>query len=54
MLFEDDIILVGESLEEVNNGLEKWGETFEGKGLRIIKSKKYIYIEFEFGVREEV
>jgi len=33
MLFADDIVPVGESLENVNNRFEKWRAALEGKGL---------------------
>jgi len=45
MLFADDVVLVGESLEEVNYRLKEWREALESKGLKISRSKT-VYIEF--------
>jgi len=48
MLFAYCIVLIIErSPEEVNGRLVEWREAFEGKGLRISRSK----IEFDFGRR---
>jgi len=33
MLFADDIVLVGENLEDVNKRLDDWRLAFEGKEL---------------------
>ena len=51
MLFADDIVLIGESPEEMNGRLEEWREALESKGLRISRSKTE-YIEYDFGERE--
>lgn len=45
MLFSDDVVLVGEGLEEVNYRLEGWREALESKVLKISRSKT-VYIEF--------
>lgn len=47
MLFADDVVLVGESLEDVNYRLEEWREALESKGLKISRSKT-VYTEFNF------
>ena len=39
MLFADDIVIVGETKEEVNRKLEVWKQTLEFGGLRISRSK---------------
>jgi len=39
MLFADDVVLVGESLEEVNYRLEEWKEALETKGLKLVEVK---------------
>ena len=47
MLFADDIVLVGETREEVSNKLDEWRETLEGKGLRISRTKtEYLRCDF--------
>jgi len=38
-MLADDIVLVGENLEEINNRLDEWRLALEGKGLRIRRSK---------------
>jgi len=53
MLFEDDVVLVGESLEKVNYILEEWKEVLESKGLKISRSK-IVYIEFNFHLGDRV
>ena len=42
MLFIDYIILIDETIDIVNNKLEKWGDTSKFKGLRQNKSKQNI------------
>jgi len=37
MKFADDIVLVGENLEEVRNRLDEWRLTFEGKELKFME-----------------
>ena len=55
MLFADDIVLVGENMEEVSQRLDVWRLALEGKGLRINISKtEYSYIEYEYDEREQV
>ena len=39
MLFADDIVIVGETKEEVNRKLEVWRQTLESGGLKISRSK---------------
>ncbi|XP_022003955.1 uncharacterized protein LOC110901434 [Helianthus annuus] len=44
LLFADDIVLVGDSKQSLNERLEEWRATLEGKGLRICRSKiEYLY-----------
>lgn len=50
MLFAYDIVLVEESLEEVNGRLKEWREALKSKGLRI-SSAKTQYIVYYFGYR---
>jgi len=47
MLFADDIVLVGESPEEVKTRHEEWIESLEYKILKICRSKTEC-IEFDF------
>jgi len=47
IIFAEDIVLVGENLEEVNNKLYEWRLAIDGKGLRISRSKTE-YIEYDF------
>ena len=39
MLFADDLVLVSETVEEVEEELERWRAVIENKGLRISRSK---------------
>ena len=39
ILFADDLVLVSETVEEVEEELERWRAVIENKGLRIIRSK---------------
>ena len=39
MLFADDLVLVSETVEEVEEELERWRADIENKGLRISRSK---------------
>ena len=50
MLFVDDIILVGESREELNGKLETWRQTLEDHGFRLSRSKTE-YMECKFSKR---
>jgi hypothetical protein len=47
MIFADDIVLIGENLEEVNNRLEKWRSALKEKELRIGWNKTE-YMEYDF------
>ncbi|XP_015378430.1 PREDICTED: uncharacterized protein LOC107172649, partial [Diuraphis noxia] len=42
ILCVDDVVLVGESLEEVNYRLEEWREALEIKGLKIYRAGKVV------------
>ena len=43
MFFADDIVILGDSKDEINWKLELWRTTLESKGFRISRSKtKYI------------
>ena len=47
MLFADDIILINESLSEINYKLELWRHSLETKGFRLSKTKtKYMMCKF--------
>ena len=50
MLFSDDIILIGETKEEVNKKLELWRQTLEARGFRLSRWK-IEYIECTFRKR---
>lgn len=50
---DDDIVLIIESLENVNNRLDEWSLVLEEKVLRIIKNKRQYNIEYEFGRRDQ-
>ena len=39
LLFADDLVLVSETIEEVEEELERWRAVIENKGLRISRSK---------------
>ena len=47
MLFADDIVLVGETKEEVSNKLDEWRKALKGKGLRISRTKTE-YLRYDF------
>ena len=50
LLFADDIVLVGDSKEEVNENLERWRLALETYGLRISRSKtEYMECKFSGG-----
>jgi hypothetical protein len=49
-MFDDDIVLIGENLEEVNNRLDKRRLALKGKKLRISRNKTE-YFEYDFGGR---
>jgi len=40
MLFADDIVLIDETSQGVNDKLERWRHTREGRGFRVSRSKK--------------
>ncbi|KAF7808226.1 sacsin isoform X2 [Senna tora] len=51
MLFADDIVLVGDSTEQVNEKLEKWRQALETYGFRISRSKTE-YMKCKFSGRD--
>ncbi|KAH1202974.1 LINE-1 retrotransposable element ORF2 protein [Glycine max] len=53
MLFADDIVLLGESREELNERLETWRRTLETHGFRLSRSKSE-YMECKFNKRRRV
>jgi len=50
MLFADDVVLLGESREEVNGRLETWRQALEAYGFRLSRSKMG-YMECNFSGR---
>ncbi|KAM7490942.1 hypothetical protein LguiA_033863 [Lonicera macranthoides] len=50
MLFADDIVLVGESREELNGKVETWRLNLEAHGFRLSRSKTE-YMEYKFSKR---
>jgi hypothetical protein len=50
MMFADDMVLVGENLEEVNKRLDERMLSLEGKELRISRNKTEC-VEYDFGGR---
>ena len=51
MLFADDLVLVSETVEEVEEELERWRAVIENKGLRISRSKtEYLIPSHQQGV----
>ena len=51
MLFADDLVLVSETIEEVEEELERWRAVIENKGLRISRSKtEYLVPSHQQGV----
>ena len=50
MLFVDDVVLLGESREELNGRLETWRQTLETYGFRL-SSIKTEYMECNFNKR---
>ena len=51
MLFADDLVLVSETVEEVEEELERWRAVIENKGLRISRSKtEYMVQSHQQGV----
>ncbi|KAH1203821.1 Peroxisome biogenesis factor 10 [Glycine max] len=53
MLFADDIVLLGESREELNERLETWRRALEIHGFRLSRSKSE-YMECKFNKRRRV
>ena len=53
MLFADDIVLLGESREELNERLETWRRALETHGFRLSRSKSK-YMECKFNKRRRV
>ncbi|KAL5194659.1 Protein transport protein Sec24-like CEF [Glycine soja] len=53
MLFADDIVLLGESREELNEKLETWRRALETHGFRLSRSKSE-YMECKFNKRRRV
>ncbi|KAH1256215.1 LINE-1 retrotransposable element ORF2 protein [Glycine max] len=53
MLFADDIVLLGESREELNERLETWRRALETHGFRLSRSKSE-YMECKFNKRRRV
>ncbi|KAL5184701.1 DNA topoisomerase 1 [Glycine soja] len=53
MLFVDDIVLLGESREELNERLETWRRALETHGFRLSRSKSE-YMECKFNKRRRV
>ena len=51
MLFADDIVLVGESREEINEKIETWRQALETHGFRLSRSKTE-YMECKFSRRQ--
>ena len=52
MLFDDDIVLLDKSNDEVNNKFEKWRDALEPKGF-IVRRLKIEYLECKFSEEEE-
>ena len=51
MLFADDLVPVGKTVEEVEEELERWRAVIENKGLRISRSKtEYLVPSHQQGV----
>jgi hypothetical protein len=50
MIFEDDVVLIGESREELNGRLETWRQALEACGFRLSRSKRK-YMECNFSKR---
>jgi len=53
MLFADDVVLLGESREELNGRLETWRQALEGYGFRLSRSKTK-YMECNFNKRRSM
>ena len=53
MLFADDIVLLGESREELNERLETWRRALETHGFRLSRSKSE-HMECKFNKRSRV
>jgi hypothetical protein len=54
MLFADDMILVDESMTEVDQKLELWRQTLEAKGSRLSRSKtEYRKYDFSATTQDE-
>jgi hypothetical protein len=54
MLFADDMILVDESMTEVDQKLELWRQTLEAKGSRLSRSKtEYMKYDFSATTQDE-
>ena len=44
MMFADEIVLVRESREKIEQGLERWRNSFERRGMKVSKTKtEYLY-----------
>jgi len=50
MFFADDVVLLGESREELNGRLETWRQALEAFGFRLSRSKTE-YMECNFSKR---
>ena len=46
MFFADDIVILGDSKDEINWKLELWRMTIESKGFRRRSKTKYMYSSF--------
>ena len=54
MLFADDIVLIAESMSEVNAKFKQWCTSLEGYGLRLSHSKtEYLCANFSEKIHEE-
>jgi len=53
MLFADDVVLLGESREELNGRLETWRQALEAYGFRLSRSKTD-YMECKFSKRRSM
>jgi len=54
MLFADNIVLIDETIDRVNNKLERWRHTLECRGFKLRRSKtKYLRCDFYWRVAEK-